>query len=104
MPFKKSDLKNWTVERDVELFPGASVTIDIKVVPSSEFSKVCDLGDDYNTAKTFTADVRGYQDDKGKPLSADVFWEDVKSFPPAVIFALASKISAAQYDAAAKNS
>jgi hypothetical protein len=103
MAFKRSDLKNWTVNRSIDVMPGASFKVDIKVLSETDGMAIVDQGTDLETAKGFITGVSGYQDEKGKEMSLADFWEDVKTLPPTVIHKIALECVNAQHDAAIKN-
>lgn len=103
MAFKKSDLKNWTVKRTIELVPGANFSVDIKVLSEKDGMAIVEQGTDLQTVKGFVAGVSDYQDDKGKDMSLPEFFDDVATLPPTVIHKIALECVNAQHDAAIKN-
>ena len=66
-----------------------------------EFLKKPDL----EAAKGLTVAITGYQDEEGKELGRDKFFEDIESheLPIALAHGIAQKCVDAQYDAAVKN-
>lgn len=103
MAFKKSSLKNWVVTRSIEVMPGESFDIEIKIISEAEGQKIVEKGTDLETSQGFITGVSGYQDEKGKEMTLAEFWKDVVTLPPTVIHKLALECVNAQHDAAIKN-
>lgn len=102
MGFKVSDLKNWTVKRDVDFNEGQKLILTIAVKKRSEFEEIVQGGNDFKTAKALITDVAGFEDDDGNPLSDKETWATIEAYP-ALIMRLASEAVDAQYQAALKN-
>ena len=103
MAFKRSDLKNWTVSRQIEVMAGASFHIDIKIISEKDGMEIVDRGSDIETAKAFVAGVQGYQNEKSEDMTLTEFWDDVSTLPPTVVHKIALECVNAQHDAALKN-
>lgn len=100
--FKKSDLKNWTVRRTVKLMGDSSVDVDIKVMSGTDAKKVFAKVDNAYTVREMVTAIHGYADEKGKEQTLAVFLKEM-SDQDAVMHAIATECSTAQYTAATKN-
>ncbi|GAB3021735.1 hypothetical protein [Bowmanella dokdonensis] len=103
MAFKLSDLKGWTVKRTVEVRPGSSFELEIKVLSEEEGQAITDQGSDLKTCEGFLAAVKGFQDEKGKEQPLEAFLAFLGKWP-SLYHKVAIECVNAQHDAAIKNS
>lgn len=102
MGFKLSDLKGWTVKRDVEIAQGHILSIEIAIKTRDEFEAIVKANSDLDTAKALIVDVSGLDDEKGKALPRAKAFEQIAAYP-AIVMRLAAEAVDAQYQAAIKN-
>ena len=102
MSFKISDLKNWTVERDIALTDSATIKVTIAIKKRSEFEAVANKGVDLDTAKFLVTGIAGMTGENDKELDLKAAWAEIADYP-SMIMAITQTAIDAQYTAAVKN-